>query len=524
MAFREVSVYEIREVLRLWLTGRGFRAIAKVGPVDRKAVRRYIEAATTLGLTQQSNPAAITDELIGEVVHMVRPARPNGKGTTWELIAQHHDLIKGWLKAELNITTIQDRLEARTKVRVPYSTLHRYCTEVLGAGKRSSTVRLDDCEPGSELQVDYGRMGILRDPETGRNRVVWALLFTPVFSRYGFVWLSHHQTLEATIAGFEAAWHFYRGVFEVVIPDNLKAIVIEADDLDPRLNPAFLEYAQARGFVIDPARVRKPQDKARVERAVPFVRESFFRGEHFIDLADAQRRAELWCTGRAGMRIHGTTQCRPKEQFEEVEQPCLLPAPAEPYDLPSYGDAKVHPDHHIEFARSLYSIPGDLIGLRVNVRADRSLVKVYHRGQLIKTHPRMRPGQRSTDPEDLPEERTAYAMRDLDKLKAKAAGHGEAIGLFCEALLDSPLPWTRMRQAYRLLGLVRRYGAKPTNQACAQALEYEAIDINLVGRVLERALETMQRSEGPAAQAQVVALRFARHPQEFALTRGGEDE
>ena len=86
MAFREVSVYEIREVLRLWLTGRGFRAIAKVGPVDRKAVRRYIEAATTLGLTQQSNPAAITDELIGEVVHMVRPARPNGKGTTWELI------------------------------------------------------------------------------------------------------------------------------------------------------------------------------------------------------------------------------------------------------------------------------------------------------------------------------------------------------------------------------------------------------------------------------------------------------
>jgi hypothetical protein len=80
------------------------------------------------------------------------------------------------------------------------------------------------------------------------------------------------------------------------------------------------------------------------------------------------------------MRIHGTTQCRPKEQFEEVEQPCLLPAPTEPYDLPRYGDAKVHPDHHIEFARSLYSIPGDLIGLRVDVRADRSLVKVYHRG------------------------------------------------------------------------------------------------------------------------------------------------
>lgn len=112
----------------------------------------------------------------------------------------------------------------------------------------------------------------------------------------------------------------------------------------------------------------------------------------------------------------------------------------------------------------------------------------------------------------------------MDKLKAKAAGHGEAIGVFCEALLDSPLPWTRMRQPYRLLGLVRRYGAKPTNEACSRALQYEAIDVNLVSRVLERALETMQRSEVPAAPAQVVPLRFSRQPQEFAVTRGGDDE
>jgi transposase len=74
----------------------------------------------------------------------------------------------------------------------------------------------------------------------------------------------------------------------------MKTIVEKADPLEPRLNQAFVEYAQARGFVIDPARVRSPQDKPRVERVVPYVRNNFFAGEAFIDLADAQRRAEVW--------------------------------------------------------------------------------------------------------------------------------------------------------------------------------------------------------------------------------------
>jgi transposase len=76
------------------------------------------------------------------------------------------------------------------------------------------------------------------------------------------VWLSFRQTLEDVIAGCEAAWEFFDGVFAVIVPDNLKAIVDQADPCNPRINPKFLEYAQARGFLIDPARVRKPTDKA----------------------------------------------------------------------------------------------------------------------------------------------------------------------------------------------------------------------------------------------------------------------
>jgi transposase len=87
------------------------------------------------------------------------------------------------------------------------------------------------------------------------------------------------------------------GVFRIVIIDNIKAVVTDADAIDPRLNDGFVEYAQNRGFVVDPARIRSPQDKPRVERAVSYVRASFFKGEHFLGLWVPKTRSRR-STGR----------------------------------------------------------------------------------------------------------------------------------------------------------------------------------------------------------------------------------
>jgi hypothetical protein len=70
-----------------------------------------------------------------------------------------------------------------------------------------------------------------------------------------------------------------------------------------------------------------------------------------------------------------------------------------------------------------------------------------------------------------------------------AADHGDAIGVYAAALLDTPLPWTKMRQVYRLLGLVKKWGPSRVEQACRRALDAEAVDVNLVSRMLERARE-----------------------------------
>jgi hypothetical protein len=326
VTYREVSVIETKEILRLWLDGRSLREVTRLAAVDRKTVRRYIDAAKTAGLDRDDGIAALSDELLGSVIAAVRPDRPRGMGAAWETIAAHREQISSWIGQGLTLTKIHVLLERRG-IAVPYRTLHRFAVAELGFGRRRATVPVADGDPGVEVQVDFGRLGLIPDPARGTRRVVHGLIFTAVYSRHQFVYPTHRQTLEEVIAGFDAAWAFYGGVFAVVIPDNLKPIVDRADPLEPRFNDAFREYAQARGFVVDPARVRHPQDKPRVESGVKYTRGSFFAGEDFVDLADCRARAEAWCAQVAGMRIHGTTRARPAEVFAEHEAALLGPAP-----------------------------------------------------------------------------------------------------------------------------------------------------------------------------------------------------
>ena len=208
MAYREVRVFEVREVLRLWWRGEGQCRIAVLAGVDRKTVRRYVDTAVGLGLVADGDEDQLDDEFIGAVVEAVRPHRVDGRGEGWRLLVANHDQIEAWLKNDgLTVVKVGDLL-ARRGVVVAERTLHRYASEVcdVGRGRRGTTVRVADGKPGDELQVDFGRMGLVFDPESGRQRVCQALVFTPVVSRYSFVWLSYRQTIADVIEGCEAAW------------------------------------------------------------------------------------------------------------------------------------------------------------------------------------------------------------------------------------------------------------------------------------------------------------------------------
>jgi hypothetical protein len=384
-------------------------------------------------------------------------------------------------------------------------------------------VRVDDPPAGEEAQVDFGLMGYVKGAD-GKRRKLHVLIVTLPMSRYQFVWPTFLQTTEALVEGLDAAWKFFGGVTHRVVLDNTSAAIVRASAQDPTINPSFAEYAQARGFFIDPARVRHPRDKARVENQVPFVRERWFAGESFSDdivlLRDA---AEAWSREVAGGRLHGTTRRVPREVFAAEEQRFLLPAPIEPFDVPRWSEPKVHPDHHVQVARALYSVPTRYIGKKLRARVDKKTVRLYLQGDLIKTHPRMPPGKRSTDTNDYPVGKAPYASRSVDSLITRARGLGEHVGIYAERLLAGPLPWMKMRQGYGLIRLCERYGVDKVDALCKRSLAFDVIDVPR----LERMLRQAQVAEEAAPVGRVVPLptsRFARDPKSFATIapQGGE--
>ena len=219
---------------------------------------------------------------------------------------------------------------------------------------------------------------------------------------------------------------------------------------------------------------------------MPYVRENFFKGESFRDRNHAQREAIKWCQMTAGLRIHGTTRRRPRLVFENEEQHALLPLHKPRFDVPQWHPPHtVHPDHHIRVNYAGYSIPTAYIGKEVDVRVDSKLVRIYYEEQLIKTHPVKAPGERSTDYDDYPKEKTPYAMRSCQYYIRKAAVMGVHCGKFAQTLLSGDFPWSKLRQAQKLIHLGEKYGKERVDCACRRALTFGLLSVYRVENIIK---------------------------------------
>lgn len=255
MTYREVTMIEVKEILRLWLAGVPKRRIALTVGVDRKTVRSYVELAGEHGLAPGPQEI-LTDERLEPILVALKSSAGRPHGEAWARCLQQRAFIEQKLKGA-KLSKVR-RLLLRTGIDIPYATLYRFAVSELGYGGRGSTIPVADCEPGAEVQLDTGWMGLLEPDLSGKRRRFRVWIFTAVRSRHRFVWPVFRETVETAIEACKEAWEF----FHVVIPDNTKVIVDRADPLGARLNETFLEYAQARAFHVDPARARRPTDKA----------------------------------------------------------------------------------------------------------------------------------------------------------------------------------------------------------------------------------------------------------------------
>jgi transposase len=259
---------DMEQVVKRWLKGEKIRAVARATGLDRNTVRRVIRFGQQAGLKRDD--AAPTEATLRRIrERMGRPGAAGHEGPIEQALLARESQIQSWLKKDKLILTKVHELLGREGLIVPYPTLHRFARKHCGFGKRAGTVRRIEGAPGEFAEVDFGQLGLLQELGSGRRRVVHGFMMVLGYSRLSCVIPVFRQDLITVIDCFEQAFEFFGGCPRRVVIDGLKACLDKADPCTPRFNRTFLEYANYRGFLPDPARPRHPKDKDQASYCTP---------------------------------------------------------------------------------------------------------------------------------------------------------------------------------------------------------------------------------------------------------------
>jgi len=460
---------DVSGIIRRRRDGQKIIHIAQVLGHDRKTVRKYIAKVEAHCANQKEHS--------GQLPHDILPELPGRPAKKQELLKPYIDEIKKLINNTSNSLKPKTAFEvicARHNIagKVSYSSFKRFVrTNRIALLPDTSTCRIE-VTPASQLQVDYGKAGLLPDPLTGKRKTVYAFIGTLSFSRHKYVEFVFRQNQQSFVNSHVKMFHAFGGVPKTIAVDNLKSGVIKPDLYDPRLNRAYGEMAEHYNCFIDPCRVASPKDKGKVERDVQTIREQFRKliaiNPH-ITLDEASTAIKKWIITEYGTKKHGTTNQKPYMLFTETERPLLLPLPIEPYEAALWKEATVHPDHYIQVNKKAYSIPHPYVGKKVWVKVTHNLVQVYYNDQLIKQHP-IACGFRQTDFNDFPDN----VRHALDSgMPAYLCDKAAYIGVNFEKLVRSILSlhaFLNLRRAQGIVSLAHKYPTEIIEQAAEVAL------------------------------------------------------
>jgi transposase len=516
MARRSIVMFDLVELFTHWHAGRSQVQLSESLGVDRKTIRKYLAPAIAEGIEPGVEP--VSAEVWAVRIAKWLPALddPAARASTWPLIAPHADRIKAWLDADVTVATIAQRLRDDHAVTASESSVRRWIATYFAeeVARERVTVPRGEVPPGSEAQIDYGRLGMWLNPATAKRVAVWAFVMVLSCSRHLFVRPVIRMDQTAWCACHVAAFEFFDGVPARLVCDNLKTGVDKPDLYDPKINRSYAELAVHYDTLIDPARARKPKDKPRVERPMQYVRDSFFKGREFASFAAMQADAVRWSSEVAGLRHSRALEgAQPLRVFEAVEAEALKTLPRTAFELTTWSIGVVGVDAHLKIGKALYSVPWRLIGQRLHARTAGDIVQVFADGDVVATHVRRLSG-RATDFAHYPPEKVAFAMKTPTWCRKTAVEVGPACAaVIAEFMCDNAIH--HLRSAQGVLGLREKHGPDRLDAACARAIEVGDPSYRTIKGILVVGAE--HASDETATGAAAAAGAFLRGPGQFGV-------
>jgi len=311
------------------------------------------------------------------------------------------------------------------------------------------------------------------------------------YSRQIFLHFFLDARLESFLRGHVAAFAAWNGCARVVLYDNLKSAVLERQGDAIRFHPTLLAFAAHYRYEPRPVAVARGNEKGRVERAIRYVRDSFFAAREFVDVDDLNAQAAAWCNGVAADRPCPEQQTKTVREAFAEEAPRLLALPDNPYPLIERVAVKVGKTPYVRFDLNDYSVPHAKVQRLLTVLADPHQVRVVDGVEILACH--RRSYDKGAQIEDaahvaalVADKRAARRHRGIDHL-AQAAPASQALLLRAAERGDNLGAITAA-----LLRLLDRYGAAELEASIGAALERGVPHPNAVRLALERRREQRQ--------------------------------
>ena len=484
MSNKPIEMFKIRQVLRLYVDGRGSKFISKTTGIARNTIKKYllqfVESRLTIDRIE-----TMSDKQLATSFLMEKPKIQSNR--TQVLEAMLPDLVIRLKKRGITKGMVYKYYVTQTTDGFKHSAFLVRINAFMGMSKPSMRV---PHKVGDKLFIDFtGKKLQIVDKQSGEIQEVEVFVAILGCSQLTYVTAVASQKKEDFILACERALHFYGGVPEVIVPDNLKSAVTKASRYESELNTHFAAFAAHYNTYVFPARVYKPKDKALVEGAVKIIYTTIFTKideKVYTDLATLNADILFYLDAHNNSILTGCDYSR-MQQFVQLEKPVLKPLNKYPYDPMTTKTATVSKTGYVTAEYRYYSVPYKFIGKKVQLMYNRTKVEAYCDHEVIAVHVRHYGKEKYIQNEDHLASWHKYPTEwNPEKFIADATLIDIVVAAYIKKVLArNEYPEKNYRACQGIINYKNRVGDTRLINACKRADSFNVYNFGIIERILK---------------------------------------
>jgi len=480
---------KVRIIIRLYTEGVGKKTISEKSGCSRNTVKKYIRQFIALEMSIEELNKLSNTSL--EELFKTDPSLSNEKLET--LKSYFPDMEKALKRKGITREYLWHKYMSDHPDGYRLSQFKEHYNRWR---KQSAGVMHIEHKAGDKMYVDYAgnRLEIV-DPDTGELRQAEVFVAILGASQLTYVDASLSQKKEDFIQSCENALHYFGGVPQAIVTDNLKSAVIKSDKYEPTLNEAFRDFTLHYGISALPAGPYKPRHKALAEGMVKIIYRVIYpeiRKKTYTNLTDLNRDILTELDKLNNQLMRGRPYSR-RMLFEETERETLQPLSPHVFEIRHKKVATVMKNNHVILSvdKHYYSVPYEYIGKKVKLFYNQVDVEIYYQYEKIATHQRdLRPFRYTTVSEHLSTSHRYFTDWTPEGFIERAEKVGTSTRVYITKVLEKP---QHAEQAYRscqgILNLAKRVGNERLNNACTRADFFGEYSYKTVKTIIERKLD-----------------------------------